>query len=113
MREGALIRRAIEKEETTAPKKETEAAPSPGQKSRLLTPLEGTALTKSVDLFISQLGEQTSPILTWVASVHRDQINGRPTLTRSRARHGSHRSRASDRFGAIGDTGKDAGGRYF
>lgn len=46
MREGALMRRAIEKEEPTAPKKETEAAPAPGQKSRLLTPLEGIALTK-------------------------------------------------------------------
>lgn len=55
MREGALMRRAIEKEETTAPKKETEAAPAPGQKSRLLTPLEGIALTKSTDLFMSQL----------------------------------------------------------
>lgn len=61
MREGALMRRAIEKEETTAPKKETEAAPAPGQKSRLLTPLEGIALTKSADLIIAQLRVETSP----------------------------------------------------
>lgn len=61
MREGALMGRAIEKEETTAPKKETEAAPAPGQKSRLLTPLEGIALTKSADLFISQLRAGMSP----------------------------------------------------
>lgn len=62
MRKGALMRRAIEKEETTAPKKETEAAPSPGQKSRLLTPLEGIAPTNSADLFISQLPEGTNPV---------------------------------------------------
>ena len=61
--EGALMRRAIEKEETTAPKKETEAAPSPGQKSRLLTPLEGNAPTNSAELFISQLPERTNPVI--------------------------------------------------
>lgn len=62
MRKGALMRRAIEKEETTSPKKETEAAPSPGQKSRLLTPLEGIATTNFADLFISQLPEGTNSV---------------------------------------------------
>lgn len=61
MEEGALIKRATGKEETTATKIETETAPVPGQKLRLLTPLEGIALTKSADLFISQLRMETSP----------------------------------------------------
>lgn len=62
MREGALMRRAaIEKEEPTAPKKETEAAPAPGQKSRLLTPLEGIALTKSADLFYFPITSGNEP----------------------------------------------------
>lgn len=60
--EGALMRRAIEKEETTAPKKETEAAPSPGQKLKLLTPLEGNAPTNSAELFIPQLPEGMNPV---------------------------------------------------
>lgn len=110
MREGRLMRRALEKEETTAPKKDTEEAPAPGPKSRLLTPLEGIAQTNSADLFIPKLPEGTSSVTNMGASVHRDQINGRPTPTRSRARHGAHRSRASDWLGAIGDIGKDAGG---
>lgn len=59
--EGALMRRAIEKEETTAPK-ETEAAPFPGQKARLLTPLEGIASTSPADLIISQSPDGTNPM---------------------------------------------------
>lgn len=55
------MRRAIEKEQTTEPK-EAEAAPFSGQKSRLLTPLEGIAPTNPAALFISQSPEGTSPV---------------------------------------------------